>query len=142
MENIIAPPVKSGNKTRELKENKSFLADALSSKLRELTYSDDGRQMTVAQAMAERLTNIAVYAESNTDVVAAQKLIYERVMGKAAVAKVDETKPMPKVVFTLTEEGLDKVNESRDKTLIDVSEVEDDGSGLIIAEMDGKTYVG
>ena len=141
-DNIIAPPVSSGHKNRELKENKTALSDALSSNLRKLVYTDDNRQIAIAQAMAERPTNIAVYAESNTDAIAAQKLIYERVQGKAAVVKVDESKPMPKVIFSLTEESLDKVNDSRTKTLIDISEAEDDGSGLIVAEIDGKAYVG
>lgn len=140
--NIIAPPIKSGDKIREVKKSKTVLSEALSSKMNELIYTDDGRQITVAQAMAERLTNIALMAESNTDAIAAQKLIFERVQGKAAVVKVDETKPMPKVVFSLTEDGLGKVNDSRTKSIIDASEVEDDGSGIIVAEIDGKSYVG
>lgn len=141
-DNVIAPPIKSGNKNRDVKENKGFLTDALVSKSREIVFTDDGRQITAAQAMAERLMNIAIYAESNADAISAQKLIYERTVGKAAVVKVEENKPMPKVIFSLTEEGLEKVNDSRTKQIIDVSEAEDDGSGLIVAEIDGKAYVG
>lgn len=133
-------PVKSG-KNHTVKPSKSFLSDALQSKTRQLV-NGEGGVVTAAQAMAERLVNIAIYAESNADAIAAQKLIYDRLQGKAAVVKDDETKPMPKVVFSLTQDGLDKVNDARDKELIDIADVEDDGSGLIIAKIDDSTYVG
>lgn len=137
MENIIAPVSKTTGKT-----GKSFLSDALQAKTKELVNGESG-MMSAAQAMAERLVNIAIYAESNADAISAQKLIYDRLQGKAAVIKDDETKPMPKVVFSLTQDGLDKVNESRDKKILDIAEAEDDGSGLIIAETDdGKIFVG
>ena len=137
----VAPPIKVGDKNKQVKVSKSFLSDALQSKTRQLVNGESG-VITAAQAMAERLVNIAIYAESNTDAIAAQKLIYDRLQGKAAVIKEDDTKPMPKVVFELTQEGLDKVNESRDAKLIEIADVEDDGEGLIIAEMDGTHYVG
>lgn len=140
---ITAPPSTSGNKNREVKQSKSFLSDALASVSRRLVSTEHG-QMVAAQAMAERLIDIAIYAENNTDAIAAQKLIYDRLQGKAAVIKQDDTRPMPKVVFALTEEGLDKVNESRTSQILDVADVEDDGSGLIIAEDPdtGKVFVG
>lgn len=139
---IIAPPVKSGEKHREVKPSKSFLSDALSAKSRQLVATDTG-MVTAAQAMAERLMNIAIYAESNADAIAAQKLIYDRLQGKAAVIKQDDSRPMPKVVFALTEEGLDKINDSRDSKILEIADVEDDGSGLVIAEdEDGKIFVG
>lgn len=138
---IVAPPVKTGEKNRNVKPCKSFLSDALQAKTRQLVNGESG-VITAAQAMAERLVNIAIYAKSNTDAIAAQKLIYDRLQGKAAVIKEDDTRPMPKVVFELTQEGLDKVNESRDAKLLEIADVEDDGEGLIIAEMDGTHYVG
>lgn len=138
---MIDAPIRSGDKNRPVKVSKSFLSDALQSKTRQLVNGTDG-VVTAAQAMAERLVNIAIYAESNADAISAQKLIYDRLQGKAAVVKEDETKPMPKVVFSLTQDGLDKVNESSDKKIIDIADVEDDGSGLVIAKMDGTTYVG
>lgn len=139
---IKEPPAKFGNKEKEVKANKSFLGDALEAKMRQMHYADDGRQLTVAQMIAERLANIAVYAESNTDAVAASKLIYDRVLGRAAVAKQEETRQMPKVVFSLTEEGLEKVNRSAAE-IIQEAEIEDeDGEGLVVAEIDGRTFVG
>lgn len=137
---IVAPPTKSGDKNKEVKVNKSFLSDALRSRMRQLTNGENG-VVTVAQAMADRLIQIATYAESNTDAVAAQKLIYERVEGKAAVIKADESKPMPRVVFSLTQDDLDKVNDAASAVIEDL-ENENDGEGLIIATMDNKTFVG
>lgn len=137
---ISSPPIKT-DRNKGVKESKSFIADALQAKLRQVVLTDDGKQMTVGQLMAERLTNIAVYAESNTDAIAAQKLIYERVLGKAAVMKEEEKRVMPKVVFTLSEDGLDKVNKSAEQ-IIKEAEIEDDGEGLIVAEIDGRTFVG
>lgn len=131
-----------GKKEKEVKANKAFLGEALEAKMRQMHYADDGRQMTIAQLMAERLANIAVYAESNTDAIAASKLIYERVMGKAAVMKQEETRQMPKVIFSLTEDGLEKVNRSAAE-IIQRAEIEDeDGEGLVVAEIDGRTFVG
>lgn len=140
---IVAPPSSTRHKNVEVKPSKTFLSDALSSASRKLVNTEYG-QMTAAQAMAERLMNIAIYAENNTDAIAAQKLIYDRLQGKAAVIKQDESKPMPKVVFALTEEGLDKVNESRASKILEVADAEDDGSGLVIAEdpETGISYVG
>lgn len=139
---IKAPPMNTGKQARDVKPNKSFLSEALSAKTRELVQTEDGRYITVGQMMAERLANIAMFASSNTDAIAAQKLIYERLQGKAAVAKDEDVKPMPKVVFTLTSDGLDKVNEAKDKTIIEAADVEDNGEAPIIAEIDGKFYVG
>ena len=141
---IIAPPSQGElgkTKQREAKLSKSFLSDALASKTRQLVDTEFGA-ITAAQAMAERLVNIAIYAESNADAISAQKLIYDRLQGKAAVVKDDETRPMPKVVFSLTQEGLDKVNDSRSSNILDIADVEDDGSGLVQIEIDNKTYVG
>ena len=137
----ITPPPTSGDIKTGVKVNKTLLSDALQAKTKQLINGENGL-ITVAQAMAERLVNIAVFAESNTDAIAAQKLIYDRLQGKAVAVKDDETKPMPKVVFSLTQDGLDKVNESRDKEIKEISDIEDDGSGLVIAEMDNKIFVG
>lgn len=139
--NLIAPPSVSGKRQKSTSTSKSYLADALQAKLKQLVYTEDGRQIPVAQLMAERLCNIATAAESNADAIQAQKLIYERVLGKAAVQKEEDTRAIPKVVFTLTEDGLDKVNKSAEQ-IIKESEVEDDGDGLIVAEVEGRTFVG
>ena len=135
---IVPAPKITEKKSKD--KNNTALTEALSTNLSRLITTSDGRQMTAAQAMAERLVNISIFAEANSDAIAAQKLIYDRVQGKAAVMKVDETKPMPKVVFALTEDGLDKVNASRNLVLDAVDNDEDES--LVIAEMDGKSYVG
>lgn len=137
---IIAPPATAGE-VKKTSNLKTYLTDALQSKTQALVKGENGL-VTAAQAMAERLVNIAIYAEANSDAISAQKLIYDRLQGKASVVKEDETKPMPKVVFSLTQDGLDKVNDSRTKKILDIADVEDDGSGLVIAEIDNKTYVG
>jgi hypothetical protein len=120
--------------------SKTELTDALVAKTRELVTTEDGRVITVAQLMAERLVNIATMAACNADAISAQKVIYERLVGKAAVVKTDETKPMPKVVFALSEDELDDVNAAT--KIAEIAEVEDDGSGLVIATIDGKVYAG
>lgn len=139
---IIAPPDKAEKTKQPTKTSKSFLADALQAKLKQLTWTEDGRQIPVAQLMAERLCNIATSAESNTDAIQAQKLIYERVLGKAAVMKEEDTRSIPKVVFTLTEDTLDKVNKSPEQLIKDAEIEDEDGSGLIVAQVDGRTFVG
>lgn len=134
---IIAPP--SAGKNRPVKNDRQFALNVLSAKMRELVSTEDGRQMTVAQAMAERLSNIAMFAESNTDAIAASKLIYERVYGKAAVMKTDDVKPMPKVVFALNDMTLKEVNDSVNKPFpaeggdeIGILVETDDGQELIV----------
>ena len=133
---IIAPP--STGKEKPLKSGKQFALDVLSAKMREIVSTADGRQMTVAQAMAERLSNIAMFAESNTDAIAAAKLIYERVYGKAAVMKTDEVKPMPKGVFALNEMTLKEVNDSVNKQ---VPPEENDEVGILVQTDDGKEMI-
>lgn len=133
---IIAPP--SVGKERPVSNDKQFALNVLSAKMREIVTTEDGRQMTVAQAMAERLSNIAMFAESNTDSIAAQKLIYERVYGKAAVMKTEETKPMPKVVFALNDMTLKEVDESVNKSL---PPEESDEVGILVETDDGKEMI-
>lgn len=132
---IIAPP--SVGTDKPVKNDKNYALNVLSSKMREIVCTEDGRQMTVAQAMAERLANIAMFSESNTDAIAAQKLIYERVYGKAAVMKTDEAKPMPKVVFALNDMSLKDVNESVNKQLPE----ENDSVGFLVETDDGQEII-
>ena len=136
--NVLVPPNKVNHKDVGTAK-KTALADSLASKMRETVITDDGRCLTVAQAMTERLANIAMFAESNTDAIAAQKLIYERLYGKAAVQKDEDVKPMPKVIFNLNSDGMQKVQDSVNKKL----EIENpDNEPLVEIEIDGKEYVG
>nr|DAF75576.1 MAG TPA: hypothetical protein [Caudoviricetes sp.] len=133
---IIAPP--STGKDKPVTVDKKFLLRVLSAKMRELVSTEDGRQMTVAQAMAERLTNVAMFAESNSDAIMAQKLIYERLYGKAAVMKTDEVKPMPKVVFALNDMTLKEVDNSVNKNL---PSEDNDEIGILVETDDGKEMI-
>ena len=130
-------PAPSTGKDKPVKNDKQFALNVLSSKMREMVYTEDGRQMTVAQAIAERLANIAMFSESNTDAISASKLIYERVYGKAAVMKTDEVKPMPKVVFALNDMGLKEVSESVNKQVPE----ENDGVGFLVETDDGQEMI-
>lgn len=136
---IIAPPnVKKNNKL--VKTDTNFLKDALASTMREIVVTEDGRQMTVAQAGAERLKNIFLYAESNTDSIAAGKLIFERLYGKAAIEKVENTQEMPKVIFALQDAGVEKLNEIAKTS--DSSFEENNEEPLIqVTTDDGKEYL-
>lgn len=136
--NVLVPPKKTEHKDVGT-GNKNVLADSLSSKMRETIITEDGRYITVAQAMTERLANIAMFADSNTDAIAAQKLIYERLYGKAAVQKDEDVKPMPKVIFSLNSDGIKKVEESVEKKL----EIDNpDNEALVSVNIDGKEYIG
>lgn len=137
---IIAPPsVGRDKEIKSAKTNKAFLREALVASMREIVTTEDGRKMTAAQAGAERLRNIFLYAESNTDSIAAGKLIFERVYGKAAVEKTEETKEMPKVVFALSSAGIEKLNEAaRSPSLTDS---EDDDAKVLVQTDDGKEYL-
>lgn len=138
---IIAPPQVGTN--REVKvstgQAKNFLKDSLLACTREIMATEDGRKITVAQGIAHRLTNIALYAESNTDSIAASKLIFERLYGKAAVEKVEEQKEMPKVIFALNDTGLEKLNEAAKKTL--PKEEDTDSAQILVETDDGKEFL-
>lgn len=133
---VLAPPSINDKKTKS-QLNKAFVKDALYSKTREIIMTDDGCQMSVAQALADRLVNIALFAESNTDSIAASKLIFERLYGKAAVEKVEETKEMPKVIFALNDTGLEKINAAAMETEKDTNPE----AKILVETDDGKEFL-
>ena len=106
--NVIAPPEESSVKTLT-KPDKRFLSKSLISELRQVETLADGRRVTKGQLIAERLIDIAVNSTSNTDAIAASKVIFERIEGRAAVMDNNEVKEMPKVVFTCRDEDLQTV---------------------------------
>lgn len=106
--NVIAPPEESSVKTLT-KPDKRFLSKSLISELRQVETLADGRRVTKGQLIAERLIDIAVNSISNTDAIAASKVIFERIEGRAAVMDNNEVKEMPKVVFTCRDEDLQTV---------------------------------
>lgn len=113
--------------------NKKILDSTLARRLGE-PITVDGTTMTVAQALANRLIDIALFAESNKDAVTASKLIFERVNGKAAVMVDDTKEEMPPVTFRLSTEGVKKLEELKNIP----AAVESEPSGRIVAEVDGE----
>ena len=137
---ILAPPnIGTDKSVKTVQSNKGFLKDALLSSMRELVTTEDGRTITAAQAGAERLKNIFLYAESNTDSIAAGKLIFERLYGKAAVERIDEQKEMPKVIFALNDTGLEKLNEAVKES--EPKETDTDDAKVLVQMDDGKEYL-
>lgn len=134
--NIIAPP-NEGMK-RPVKADPKFLATSLNSTLRELVVLEDGRRVTKAQAIAERLTNIAMCAESNTDSVSAAKLIFDRVLGKAAVQKTEDVQEMPKVVLALRDDDLDTMQK---KASVKTVEPPEEDPVVLVETDDGHEYL-
>lgn len=136
---IVAPPNKVTKQKNQVNaKGRGFLNECLASVMREMVQTEDGRFITKAQAVAERLSNIAMFAESNTDSIAASKFIYERLGGKASVMKDNEVRPMPKVVITLNDDGIKKVADSPNHA-DPYPEKEDDG--LIRAIIGDSEYV-
>lgn len=133
---IIAPP--STGVEKKIKTDKGFLKDALLSCMKDIVQTDDGRQLTAAQAGAERLTKIWLYAESNTDSIAAGKLIFERLYGKAAVEKVDEQREMPRLIFALKDKELEELNNVIADETGDKSDYE---AGILIQKDNGEELI-
>ena len=125
MNSIVKPPTK---KVPDSKNNRSFLNESLAANMRELVETEDGRYITKAQAITERISNIAMFAESNTDAIQAAKFIFERLGGKATVMKDDEVRPMPKVSFLLNSNGIKKVNDTKAHESVPDLDQEDDGN--------------
>lgn len=136
---VIAPPSVREGKTD--KKDKMYFSKCCATELRRMIRLDDGRQMSVAQAGAERLANIMLYAESNIDAINAAKVLFDRVEGKPAVIKTEDAKPMPKMVIKLN-----NVQYERGRSLAEESEYEDyteDEEPKLHIEMDnGQEYEG
>lgn len=135
---MIVQPTSIARKKEALPNKQSGILN-LSAKMNEMIMTDDGRTMTVAQAIADRLASIAMFAESNSDSIAAAKLIYERLYGKAAIQKDENIKPMPKVVFALNDMGLEKVADSVNYTPQD--EPDTDGAKILVTTDDGQELI-
>lgn len=92
------------------KVDKSALASALAVRLNETFEDNEGTVRTVAQGLAERLVHIGLFGDDK-DSISAQKVIFDRTMGKAPVQKDEHKVEMPQVVITLRESEIDKLNE-------------------------------
>lgn len=131
---VIAPP--SEKKDRPVKADPKFLATSLTGTLRELVVLEDGRRVTKAQAISERLVDIAMFAESNADSTSAAKLIFDRVLGKAAVQKTEDIQEMPKVVLALRDDDLETMSKKAEKDLKVIEE-----EPVILAETDDGEFL-
>lgn len=105
---IKAPPIivetKGLDKPRAMKKNFSMdtlVSACLSTKMREVIETADGKQMSVAQAMVDKLINIALFAESNSDSLKAIKESLDRIIGKPAVANQEDVIEIPRIIFAL-----------------------------------------
>lgn len=129
--NVIAPPEENSVRTLT-KPDKRFLSKSLVSELRQIETLPGGRRVTKGQLLAERLIDIAINSNSNTDSIMASKLIFDRIEGRAAVLEHKEVQEMPKVVFTCREDQLSTIAEK----------VNEDGSDSVLVKTDsGEEYI-
>ena len=129
--NVIAPPEENSVRTLS-KPDKRFLSKSLVSELRQIETTPDGRRVTKGQLIAERLIDIAINSSSNTDSIAASKVIFERIEGRAAVMDNTEVKEMPKVVFACREDDLETVAKKATSTEDNVLVETENGEEFII----------
>lgn len=85
------------------KKAKRVLRDAVWAKLNEELIDGDGSVTTYAEIMANRLVNVACFAESNNDAIRAARFIKEWLEGKSPVTDSTEKIEMPMVKFILNE---------------------------------------
>lgn len=100
---MMINPLSSGRKNlpaEKTENNKRVLGQTLARRLSEYV-SVDGESMSIAQAISNRLIDIALFAENNKDATSAAKLIFERVEGRAAIMTDDKKEEIPAVTFRL-----------------------------------------
>ena len=85
------------------KKAKRVLRDAVWAKLNEEQIDGDGSVTTYAEIMANRLVNVACFAESDKDAISAAKFLKEWMEGKSPVTDSTENIEMPMVKFILNE---------------------------------------
>ena len=85
------------------KKAKRVLRDAVWAKLNEEQIDGDGSVTTYAEIMANRLVNVACFAESDKDAISAAKFLKEWMEGKSPVTDSTEKIEMPMVKFILNE---------------------------------------
>lgn len=85
------------------KKAKRVLRDAVWTKLNEEQIDGDGSVTTYAEIMANRVVNVACFAESDKDAINAAKFLKEWMEGKSPVTDSTEKIEMPMVKFILNE---------------------------------------
>lgn len=106
---VMAPPAIS--KDKKVKGDRNYLREVASSHLRELVRTSDGRMITKGEAGIERIMDIMMYAESNTDSIAAFKAVKELLYGRAAQEKTEDTRETPRIIFALREDESRRIEE-------------------------------
>ncbi len=137
---VLAPPSKVNDRVKTPKEDKAYFSKTLAAQMKRLVTLEDGRQVTIAEAAAERLTSIALFAESNQDAIAAAKVIFDRTEGRPAIIKDDTAKPIPKVTIKLNGEQHDRVARLSEEESEEEGEEED--PKILFKFDDGREYEG
>ena len=119
------------------KVDKKKLDASLASVALQVTSDDEGNTISYAQALAQRLWNIALFAEKDKDSITAAKFISERMNGKPAVLVEEEKEEIPAITFRVHTKDAEKVKELAQRDDVE-EEPEDD---KLVVEIDGEEAV-
>lgn len=138
---IKEPPVLSKRKDTPIpKADKSYIQRSIYSQAREYIETADGKQITKWDGIVQRMFDIGLYAESNADAISAAKWLADRVLGKAAVMKDEETKPIPKVIFAVNETALEDLSKKAKQAAPEFDEDEQE-AGVLVQTDDGQEMI-
>ena len=118
------------------KKAKRVLRDAVWTKLNEEQLDGDGSVTTYAEIMANRLVNVACFAESDKDAISAAKFLKEWMEGKSPVTDSTEKVEMPMVKFILNEPEVAMIEDKASRPLDEEEEL--DRVVVSIEGMDGE----
>ena len=118
------------------KVNKKFLDSSLADVAMKEISNTDGVQLTYAQALAQRIWNIALCGENDKDSITAAKFISERINGKPAVLKEEEKEEIPAIVFRVHAKDEEKIKE-----LAERSDVEEEPQDRLVVDIEGEEGV-
>ena len=114
------------------KKAKRVLRDAVWAKLNEEQIDGDGSVTTYAEIMANRLVNVACFAESDKDAISAAKFLKEWMEGKSPVTDSTEKIEMPMVKFILNEPEVAMIEDKASQPYEDEEELD-----RVIVSIDG-----
>lgn len=128
----IIAPTQNTALAKKPQGTKRILSDALIQHLSESVCTENGDYINIAQGIANRLCDIALFAESNKDATSAAKVIFDRIEGKTPVQNNEEKQVLPAVVFRL-----DNKEQSKVKELAALDEPEEEPARVIVELDDG-----
>lgn len=135
----LAPPKSSP--IQVTKETDQQITQILRAKLREVI-TDGDNYMTIGQGLAQRLVNIALYAENNNEAIKAIKEINDRVEGKATIVQRDEKKQLPRIIIAMDGDEIETVNQKlRNAKAEDFEDDDIEEEGFLIETDDGQEYI-